>query len=181
MEEAYASLAKSDLDALIFDVRDNTGGYLSSIVDVLDMILPADKLLVSFDYGNENNSRKPYYSETEQQIDLPIVVLQNRNTASAAELFAGALRDHGYATLIGETTRGKCTMQSGYRLPDGSYIKVTVADYLPPSGESYQGVGLDPDIRIPLAPAYQAEPVYLLPAEQDTPLQEALALLCGNE
>lgn len=180
LEAALLALQREGVAGLVFDVRDNTGGYLSSIVSVLDRILPKGKLLISLAYGNENNGQTAYYSEDDEQLTLPIVVLQNRRTASAAELFAGALRDHGYATLIGETTFGKCTMQTGYRLNDGSYITVTVADYLPPSGTSYEGTGLAPDISAPVAEEYVETTIYLLPKEQDAPLHTALALLTNE-
>lgn len=177
LRAALATMQEEGVEGLIFDVRDNTGGSLTSILDVLDIILPSGKLLISFAYGNEDNAREPLYSETDEAVELPIVVLQNRNTASAAELFCATLRDHGYATLIGETTHGKGSMQTGYKLSNGAYLTVTVASYLPPSGKSYHGIGLEPDIAAPLAPAYATLSVYLLPKEQDAPLQAALAAL----
>lgn len=180
LEAILARMQQEEIDSLIFDVRDNTGGSLSSILDVLDLILPAGKLLISYEYENEHNAREAHYSKTDAAVELPIVVLQNRRTASAAELFCAALRDHGYATLIGETTYGKGTMQTGYPLSNGAYIKVTVAGYLPPSGKSYHGFGIEPQIEAPLDPAYVEVPIYVLPFEQDAPLQAALERLSGK-
>lgn len=181
LEETLADMQRTGVEGLIFDLRDNTGGSLSSILDVLDVILPENKLVISFDYKNKNNAREPIYTETAASVSLPIVVLQNRSTASAAELFGAALRDHGYATLVGETSFGKGTMQTGYKLENGAYITVTVAGYLPPSGESYHKVGIRPDVEAPVSEKYENQTIYLLPFEEDTPLQTALSLLGGAQ
>jgi carboxyl-terminal processing protease len=179
LEGALAKLQTAGVDALVFDLRDNTGGSLSSILDVLDLLLPAGKQIISYEFGNEHNAREPYYTKTEAAVTLPIVVLQNRRTASAAELFCATLRDHDYATLVGETTYGKGTMQTGYLLENGSYMTVTVAGYLPPSGVSYHGIGIAPHYRVMLDEDLVDHSIYTLPLAQDKPLLAALQLLTG--
>ncbi len=180
LKQAYATLLESGVEALVFDVRDNSGGSLSAVLAVLDFLLPAGKKIVTLQPGNHYNTREPYYTTDAQEVTLPITVLQNRNTASAAELFAATLSYYGRATLIGERSYGKGTVQTGHRLADGSYITVTVANYLPPDGVSYAGVGITPDIAVPLATADQTLSIYLLPKERDLPLQRALSLLTAE-
>ncbi len=134
----------------IFDVRDNPGGYLSAVWDVLDYVAPKDTEL--FSYGTAG-SVTAYFSEEEHRIDVPCVVLCSEATASAGELFTAALRDFNAwgllkATVIGinEATFGKGIMQASFRLADGSYITMTTAFYNPPCGINYHDVGIVPDL-----------------------------------
>ncbi len=174
LKEAYEILKQEGVEAIIFDVRDNTGGLLSSIIGVLDYILPKGTPLVSYEYKNPYTAKDAQYAESEHRIDLPMYVLQNGKTASAAELFSAVMTD--YATVIGETTYGKGKMQTSFRLGDGSYVTVTVAKYNPPSGQNYDGVGVPAEIeKNPSAP-YDDTLIYLLPEEEDIPLQTALSM-----
>lgn len=174
LKEAYEILKREGAEAIIFDVRDNTGGLLSSIIEVLDYILPKGTPLVSYEYGNPHTAKDTQYAESEHRIDLPMYVLQNGKTASAAELFSAVLTD--YATVIGETTYGKGKMQTGFRLGDGSYITVTVAKYNPPGGQNYDGVGVPAEIEKNPPAQYADTLIYLLPEEEDLPLRTALSL-----
>ena len=174
LKEAYAILQKEGIEALIFDVRDNTGGLLSAIVEVLDFILPKGTPLVSYEYKNPYTQKADQFAESEHYIELPMYVLQNGKTASAAELFSSVMQDH--ATLIGETTYGKGQMQTGYRMEDGSYITVTVARYAPYGRENYDGVGVSAEVEENPPADYADVLIYLLPESKDRPLKAALAM-----
>ena len=157
-------------DKFIFDVRNNPGGALDSIVSVLDRILPDGPIvkIVSSD-----GSERVISSSSSASLDYPIVVLINNNTASAAELFSSALRDYNIATLIGETTYGKGTMQSIRYLSDGSGVSISTNMYNPPYGDNYEGIGVDPHIEVKLTPEQLAN-YYKLTIEEDTQIQAAI-------
>lgn len=159
--------------AYLFDVRNNPGGSLNVICEVLDLLLPEGITvrIVSAD-GTETTRT----SDGEHFLDAPMAVLCNGSTASAAELFTADLKEYGLAKLVGETTYGKGTMQVISRLGDGSAVKLTTSYYNPMSGVSYDGVGISPDIEVKLT-AEQAARFYLLPHEEDPQLQAALSLL----
>lgn len=146
--EAMTQIEQAGATGILFDLRDNPGGYLTAIVDVLDYLVPAGTPIVSFgDYAD------PIYATDEHVLDLPIVVLCNGNTASAGELFTAAIRDYRdmgllRATIVGETTYKKGVMQSTFTFTDGSTLTMTVSFYNPPSGVNYDGVGILPDITV---------------------------------
>ncbi|MBE6648351.1 MAG: S41 family peptidase [Ruminococcaceae bacterium] len=128
----------------LFDVRDNSGGSLDSVVAILDRILPKGPI-VNIVYGSGKN--ETIFSD-EKCIELPMAVLVNGKTASAAELFASALRDYKIAELYGVKTYGKGYMQSIITLNDGSGLRLSVAKYNPPYGENYEGVGVAPHVLV---------------------------------
>lgn len=133
--------------AVIFDLRSNTGGYLTAVTEALDILAPKGETIVSFgDYA------QPIVSKSERRLTLPAAVLCNGYTASAAELFTAALRDYADltdapldVTVIGTVTYKKGVMQNTYTLSDGSTLTLTVAEYNPPSGKNYDGEGILPD------------------------------------
>ncbi len=129
----------------LFDVRDNSGGSLDSVVAILDRILPKGPV-VNIVYGS--GETETLYSDDEKRIELPMAVLVNKRTASAAELFASALRDYKIAELYGVNTYGKGYMQSIITLNDGSGLRLSVAKYNPPYGENYEGVGVAPHVHV---------------------------------
>ncbi len=175
LEAAYNDLkTKEGIEALVFDVRDNTGGLLSSIIEVLEFILPTGAPIAHYEFRNPYTQLEAEYAKDDRKIDLPMYVLQNGKTASAAELFCAALGRNGAALLVGETTYGKGRMQTGYRLNDGSYIAVTVAAYAPAAGEGYDGVGVEPNHRVTPDAGYENTLIYMLPEEHDAPLRYAL-------
>ena len=144
-EEAVADLQKQNMKGLIIDVRYNTGGFLNSVVKILDDILPEGTVVYTLDkYG----SRKDEVSSGETKMELPIAVLVNEGSASASEILAGAIRDFSYGTLIGTTTYGKGCVQETYQLADGSAVKLTTDLYYTPSGENIQDSGITPDIEL---------------------------------
>lgn len=163
--------ALEDLGAVgyIFDVRTNGGGYVHSVVEILSYILPSNKVLISYQYKGDVK-RYHYTVEdivptdedpdgmADHVIDLPMVVLCDEYTASAAEIFVSCLRDYDGpvsdiidVTIVGTTTFGKGIMQGSISYtPDDSYVTLTVSYYNPPSGVNYHGVGITPDVIIEL-------------------------------
>ena len=133
------------MKAMIVDVRDNPGGMVTAVTQILDDILPEGVVVYTQDkYGK----RQDFTSSGDTSMDLPIAVLMNGNSASASEIFAGAIRDFKYGTLIGTTTFGKGIVQTVYPLGDGDAIKLTTAKYYTPNGENIHGTGIDPDIEL---------------------------------
>ncbi len=144
-EAALADLESQGMKSIIFDLRSNGGGLVDSVTAILDDILPEGTTVYMKD---KNGKETDYTSDEEHQINYPMVVLTSENTASAAEIFAGAIRDFHYGTLIGVTTFGKGIVQTTLPLSDGSAIKLTTATYYTPSGECIHGVGIKPDIQL---------------------------------
>lgn len=143
---AYEDLSSQGMQGLIIDLRNNPGGLVDSATNILDQILPSDQLLV---YTiDKNGSKEETYSEDDDQIDIPMVVLMNGNSASASEITAGCLQDYGKAKLIGTQSFGKGIVQYVLKLNDGSALKVTGAKYYSPNGRNIQGTGLTPDIEV---------------------------------
>ena len=132
------------MKGLIVDVRANPGGLLSSVTNLLDHVLPEGLLVYVEDkYGNRED-----YKSDPLCLDIPMVVLIDQNSASASEIFAGALKDYEYATLVGKTTYGKGIVQNIFPLEDGDAIKLTTAKYFTPNGNYIHGVGIEPDIEV---------------------------------
>lgn len=175
-EQFSSALTQAQIDgctSYLFDVRNNPGGSLNVICDVLDLLLPKGITVRIVAPDGTETTRE---SDAEHFLDAPMAVLCNSGTASAAELFTADLRDYGLAKLVGETTFGKGTMQTISPLSDGSAVKLTSSFYNPASGVSYDGVGIHPDVEVSLTPEQQAR-FYLLSHEEDPQLQEAIRLL----
>ncbi len=143
-EEAYAELIAQGMKSMIVDLRYNGGGMLSAVCQILDDILPEGRLV----YTEYNDGSEEEYTSDADCIDIPMAVLVNEYSASASEIFAGAIRDYEYGTLIGTTTFGKGIVQTIQQLEDGSAVKLTVAKYYTPNGDYIHGKGIDPDIEL---------------------------------
>ena len=157
---AVDALLSEGVTGMIFDMRDNLGGLVSSVVNMLSYILPSDLPVISYQYKNQ--AEKFIYTDTDltssgesidMALDLPMVVLCNEYTASAAEIFTSAVRDYRNdgalsALTVGTLTFKKGIMQSGRVYPDGSSITLTVAYYNPPCGINYHGIGIKPDVTV---------------------------------
>lgn len=144
--------ALDDLEAqgqkgLIIDLRDNGGGRLDIVVDMLDRMLP-EGVLVST--KTREGKGATYESTDEEKFDKPLVVLMNGNSASASEVFAGAIQDYEAGTLVGTTSFGKGIVQTIFDLQDGSAIKLTTSEYFTPKGRNIHGDGLTPDVEVEL-------------------------------
>ncbi len=159
--------------ALIIDLRSNTGGLLSAAVDTLDVCLPAEPVLHVED--NQGN-RKTYSTYDSYEINLPIVILTDGYTASASEIFTGAMKDYDRAVSIGTKTYGKGVVQGFYYLDDGSAIKLTIEEYFTPNGVSLDGNGIDPNVEI----EFDSEAYYDTDEQVDNQLQEAVEYIKEN-
>ena len=170
--EAYNSLKSQGMKSLIVDLRNNPGGGLSVVAQILDSILPEGMIVY---HEDKNGQREEFKSDEEHKIDIPLVVLVNGNSASASEIFAGAVKDYGIGTLIGTKTFGKGVVQQMLDLGDGSAMKVTISKYYTPSGICIHGTGIEPDIKLEFdAEAYKKD-------ESDNQLQKAIEVLKGSK
>lgn len=138
------ALMQQGATGFVVDLRDNPGGLLSAVTEILDELLP-EGLIV---YTEDKYGKREEFKSDAQSIDLPMVVLVNGNSASASEIFAGAVKDHGYAKIIGTTTYGKGIVQKILKLSDDDALKMTIAKYYTPNGNYIHGVGIEPDIEI---------------------------------
>lgn len=169
---ALQTLEKQDMKGLIVDVRDNPGGLVDQVCDVLDRLLPEGLIVYTEDkYGNRNEER----STDKESFDKPLVVLVNGNSASASEIFAGAVQDYGVGTILGTQTFGKGIVQTILPLSDGTGLKVTISKYYTPNGTNIHGVGITPDVELDLDEELKKE--VNLPKEKDNQLQEAVRIL----
>lgn len=166
-KENYEELKNKGAESLIVDIRSNGGGVVDESIDMLEMICDkGDTLLIE---KEKNGNEIVQKSEENPIIDIPIVVLVNENSASASEIFAGALKDYNKATIIGTKTYGKGVIQTLTKLSDGSGIKMTTAEYCTPSGNSINKIGIEPNITVELP-----ENIQELTDENDTQLQRAI-------
>lgn len=173
--DAIDALEAEGMTSLIIDVRDNPGGDYGTVMQITDRVLPAGAITTVID---KKGTKKVESSDEENKLTLPMVVLINNNSASATELFSGALKDYGVATLVGETTYGKGVIQSIFQLPDGSGMKFTTEEYLTPDGDHINGIGISPDVEVSLPEEVFADGI--VTAEEDTQLQAAIRILSGE-
>lgn len=161
-------------EALLFDVRFNPGGLKDELVEVLDVLLPEGDIFRSVDYaGTEEVDRSDA-----DCLDLPMVVLVNEDSYSAAEFFAAALQEYGLAEIVGVQTSGKGNFQYTFELSDGSAVALSVGKYFTPNGRSLTDVGVTPDVEMDLDGAdYQALYYGTLAPEDDEQLQAGLQML----
>lgn len=145
--EALEDLEKKGEKSLIIDLRDNGGGLLDTAVDMLDRLLPDGVVVYTKD---KSGNKKEYFSSDKESFDKPIAILVNGNSASASEVFSGALQDYQKAVLVGTTTFGKGIVQSVFDLHDGTALKLTTAEYFTPKGRNIHGTGLKPDVKVEL-------------------------------
>ncbi len=155
--EALAVVKGSGAKGLILDLRSNPGGSLPVVVDIARAILPEGLIVYTEDkYGK----REEYTCDGKNELNIPLVVLINGNSASASEILAGAIKDYGKGTLIGTTTFGKGIVQRILPLTDGTALKLTISSYYTPKGNNIHGIGIDPDIECEFDPdAYYDEGV----------------------
>jgi len=159
---------------LIFDVRNNPGGRVSELVSVLDYLLPEGVLFRSVDYKGVEDIDK----SDAACLEMPMAVLVNGNSYSAAEFFAAALQEYEWATVVGEKTSGKGNYQVTYALSDGSAVGLSVGKYYTPQGKHLEGVGILPDIVVPVDAQTAAGIVAgTLQPEEDPQLQSAIKAL----
>ena len=146
-KEALEDLQQQGMSGLIIDIRSNPGGLLNSVVDILDGILP-DGLIVYTE--TKSGTRKEYKGSNSNELKVPLAVLVNEDSASASEIFAGAVQDYGKGAIIGTKTFGKGIVQTIQPMTDGSAVKYTIAKYFTPKGQDIHGNGVTPDIEVTL-------------------------------
>lgn len=170
-KNAVNALISDGCESLVFDVRDNPGGELSAILSILDFLLPEGPIVHILDADKKEIDR---YDSDKNEIDMPMAVLANENTASAAELFTSALRDYDKAKIVGTKTYGKGCGQNAYALSNGGYIYVTSFFYNPPFGKNYDGIGIYPNIEIQLSEKYKDKNLFFVPHEDDAQIKAAI-------
>lgn len=141
--DALAMAKGSDMKGLILDLRGNPGGSLSAVNDVARMILPEGLILYM---ETKTGDRREFTCDGNRQLEVPLVVLVDGNSASASEVLAGAIKDHEMGTLVGTTTFGKGIVQDIIPFSDGSAVKLTVSGYYTPDGNNIHEVGIEPDV-----------------------------------
>lgn len=144
-KEALEDLESQGMEKLIVDLRSNPGGNLDTVCDILDLMLPEGLIVYTED---KNGEREEYTSDEEHQFDKPLVVMMNGYSASASEIFAGAIQDYGLGQIVGTQSYGKGVVQSIFDLQDGTSVKLTIAEYFTPNGRSIDGEGITPDVEV---------------------------------
>lgn len=193
---AVDSLEKQGMERLVIDLRDNPGGVVDACVKMAAYLLPEDQyegtILSTADKNGKGDryycqggkllfegsgSNPEYPMDDGYELDMPIAVLINGMSASASEVFAGALRDYGMATLVGTTSFGKGIVQALLPLDDGSAVKVTIAHYYTPAGHDIHKKGLEPDVEIELELDEDLIGQYDVPLDRDNQVQKAIEVL----
>ena len=167
-EEALEACRQEGMRGLILDLRGNPGGNLTTVCEIARMMLPEGLIVYTED---KNGQREEYTCDGKSQLDVPLVVLVDANSASASEILAGAVKDYGIGTLVGTTTFGKGIVQRIMKLSDGSAVKLTVSKYYTPKGNNIHEIGISPDVEVP----FEAEPY--LEDGTDNQLERALEVL----
>ena len=163
---------------LILDVRCNSGGYEDELEKILDHLLPEGILVSNSDKAGKTET----FESDEEFLDMPMVVLVNEDSYSAAELFAAVLREYDAARIVGSRTVGKGYYQNLFRLEDGSAVDLSVGRYFTSKGENLEGIGLIPDVEVPMEDAdFEALYYGILDQDQDVQLQAAVELLMADE
>lgn len=167
---AIEDLESQGMKGLIVDLRNNPGGNLATVCDMLDLMLPEGLIVYTED---KDGNRSEETSDEEHQFKLPMTVLVNGNSASASEIYAGAIQDYGLGEIIGTQTYGKGVVQQIFDLKDGTCVKLTIAEYFTPKGRNINGKGITPDVEVEYE-ADEADP------EADNQLDKALEVIKGN-
>ena len=174
---AVDALEEQGMQGLIVDLRNNGGGVVNAAEDIADYLIPDGKDIVSFKGKGVEDST--YVAQDGHQLDIPMVVLVNGESASASEVLTGALKDHELATVVGTKTFGKGIAQGIFPLPDGSALKLTTAYYYVPSGECIHKEGIEPDVVVELNE--ELETLVEIPKEDDNQIRAAIDVLLEGE
>ena len=170
---AIEDLDKQGMKGLVIDLRNNPGGLLDTVCDMLDRMLPEGLIVYTED---KNGTRTEEVKSTaDESFDKPLVVMINGNSASASEVFAGAIQDYGVGTILGTTSFGKGIVQSVIPLSDGSGVKVTVSKYYTPKGRNIHEIGIEPDVVVELKDELKTK--VTINKSEDNQLQEAIKII----
>ena len=174
-KKAFEDLQDKGMKKLVVDLRDNPGGLLTAVCDVLRQILPEGLIVYTEDKNGKKEEEK---CDGKSELALPLAVLVNGGSASASEIFAGAVKDYGIGTIVGTTTYGKGVVQTIQPLSDGSAVKITIAKYFTPKGNDINKKGIAPDVEAELSEDFTDWTE--LTHEEDTQLQAALKEIRQN-
>lgn len=164
-EEVLQQLQEEEMEGLVVDLRSNPGGNVAAVVEILDQLLPEGKIVYTRD---KNGKEEVYSSDEERRFEKPMAVLVNGYSASASEIFAGAIQDYEQGAIVGTTTYGKGIVQHVIPLPDDTCVKLTVSEYFTPLGRNIHKVGIVPDVEV----AYEMDETN---PEADNQLDAAIA------
>ena len=169
-EQALADLENQGMKGLVVDLRNNPGGNLSTVCEMLDLMLPEGLIVYTKDKdGNKDEER----SDDARQFNLPLAVLMNGYSASASEIYAGAIQDYGTGTIVGTQSYGKGVVQQIFDLKDGTSVKLTIAEYFTPKGRNIHGKGITPDVEV----EYEENEAN---TEADNQLEKAIEVIKGQ-
>ncbi len=174
-KKAFEDLQDKGMKKLVVDLRDNPGGLLTAVCDVLRQILPEGLIVYTEDKNGKKEEEK---CDGKSELAMPLAVLVNGGSASASEIFAGAVKDYGIGTIVGTTTYGKGVVQTIQPLSDGSAVKITIAKYFTPKGNDINKKGIAPDVEAELSE--DSTDWTELTHEEDTQLQSALKEIRQN-
>ena len=174
-KKAFEDLQDKGIKKLVVDLRDNPGGLLNAVCDVLRQILPEGLIVYTEDKNGKKEEEK---CDGKNELNMPLAVLVNGSSASASEIFAGAVKDYGIGTIVGTTTYGKGVVQTIQPLSDGSAVKITIAKYFTPKGNDINKKGITPDVEAELSE--DSTDWTELTHEEDTQLQAALKEIRQN-
>ena len=163
-------LESENIDGLVIDVRNNNGGYLTAVTDIVSCLLPKGKVIYQVQRNDEKNVTK---DKTSTSREYPIAILVNGYSASASEILAASIKESYGGFVVGTKTYGKGTVQQVKQLSDGSMIKYTVENWLTPDGNWIDGKGIEPTNVVELDNNYYNNPIF----DNDNQLQEALVLV----
>ena len=172
----FEELQEKGIKSLIVDLRNNGGGIVDEALEIANYILDKDSVIL-YEVDKDNNEKVEKTTDN-PIINMPIVLLTNENTASSSEILAGALKDHGKATIVGTTTYGKGVIQQLLTLPDGSGLKITSEKYLTPNRTEINDIGIEPDEKVELPDTVTN--VLDVNRNEDTQLQKAIEILNRN-
>ncbi|MGN1115743.1 MAG: S41 family peptidase [Candidatus Ornithomonoglobus sp.] len=175
-KENVNALREQGMEKMVIDLRDNPGGVLDVVCDIADYLLPEGIIT----YTETKKGERQEYKSDSDELDIPMAVLINGNSASASEILTGALKDYGRAVVVGENSFGKGIVQSVYPFYDGSGMSMTIAKYYTPNGVCIHGVGIEPDYEVKLPEEYEDYYASSVPRDEDTQLKKALEVLKDN-
>lgn len=167
---ALTELENQGMAGLVIDLRANPGGNVQTTCEMLELMLPKGTIVYTED---KSGNRKDYTCNGTHEFTKPLTVLVDGNSASAAEIFTGAVQDYGIGTIVGTTTYGKGVVQSILNLQDGTYLKITTAEYFTPNGRSIHKKGIEPDVVVEYEPNEEAP-------EADNQLDKAMEIVRGE-
>ena len=173
-KDAVKALQDEGCSKFILDLRDNGGGLTNVCIEIADYLLPACKIMTE----NSKSGDETVYNSKADSAELELIVLVNENSASASEIFAGAIKDYNYGTLIGTKTFGKGIVQTVFPLEDGDAVKITTAKYYTPKGNYIHGVGIEPDIELTYKYSGPEDEAYDM--KYDNQVQKGIEVLNGE-